>query len=175
MTMQSQSKRIWVPTCQPRRIRLAEEPRATITCRACQAHEEVGLDNELLLCGRCRSDPYEALERLTVQTAAAEAQICAAGARFQASLAAAHPRDRDRYARVVVTLADALSLQQDTPRLERVLRAVARASSADDGLAALLAAEAQLREMVQWLQKTYRQVRIASEECLLAIDSQPAE
>src|SRR5262249_30184942 len=145
-----------------------------ITCRVCAAHEYVGLDNEVLLCGNCRSDPSGALKRLKAQVAAAQTQLDAAGAQLGAALGAAHPRDRGRYSLVVVTVADALTKYDDTPILQRVLRSLARAGSAGDELATLLAAEVQLREIVQLLQTTYSQVRLAREECLIAIDSRLA-
>src|SRR5262245_37202517 len=175
MATQPHTKRIWVPSCQPRRSVAPSEARATITCRVCQAREDVALDNAVLLCRSCRSDPSGALSRLEAQTAAAESQLDAAGAQFQLALAAAHPRDQERYIRVVVTMADALSLRAERPSLQRVLRALARAGAAGDGLVALLAAEAQLREMVAWVQATYTQIQIAREECLLALDREQAQ
>jgi hypothetical protein len=171
MTTTPKSARLWVPTSQARPSPAATEVRTTITCRACQVRDEVGLDNEVLLYGSCRLDPTGALDRLKTQADLAEAQLYAAGAHFQATLQAAHARDRQRYTIAVVTVANALSLQPNTPTLQRVVRSLARASSADDGLADLLAAEAQLREMVHYVQTTYRQLRLGREECLLAIDS----
>lgn len=175
MTRPLHVPQLWIPTCAPRRGHTGVDRWATITCRVCGAHVDVPLDNPVLLCRPCRADRAGAHAQLDARVAAANAHLAAASARFRAVRTAAHPADQQRYAVVVATVAAALRQEPGTPALARVLRSLARAGSAGDGLATLLAAEAQLRQQVQQAQATYEQVRFGREACLLAFDDTQAE
>lgn len=163
MTEESQR---WRPQITPR----LAGPRmiATITCRVCLAREQVPLDNPVLLCVACRADLEGALTTLDRRTRAAELELSTALVTFRTVFEAAHARDQARYWVVVQLVAEVLSGQNDDASARQMLRSLVCAGSTGDGLAALLAAEVQLRRCIVQTQRTIEHLRLAREEWVLA-------
>lgn len=132
---------------------LALSRQTRITCRVCGLRDKVGIDNAALLCGPCRIEPLQTRAHVLHLRDTYRARLWAAGEKWEETLGAAAPTERERWARV--ESAKARVAEGDVDR-EAFVRTWARARAAGDAFARLLLAR-----------EAYEHI---AEECNAALD-----